>query len=98
MTELTSMIAWENLIESGKILGRQAEALRILAENGPMTAQELQQRGSRPGLWKRLSELQKKGYVEVLTLRSCSVTGELSKVWSVKRVNPQFSLSLEGNR
>jgi hypothetical protein len=77
----TSREAWADLQRSGRLGDKQMEALAIVKDHGPCTGQELQKFASSPSLWKRLSELRRKGHVIEHSKRRCSVTGRKAITW-----------------
>ncbi len=53
-----------------------------------MTGQELAKLAKTPGIWKRLSELKRRGLICSLAKRPCKVTGRLSAVWQTSSAEP----------
>lgn len=61
--------------------GRRALAHKLLLERGPMTARELDREAGVSGLWKRLSDLERDGFVFIAGKRPCRVTGKNVVAW-----------------
>ena len=90
MTRDTSIEAYRDLVESGKINERQAVVLDALDRHGPCTARELGEKADLTqvyGYWVRLSELRRKGLVAEEPKRKCSVTQKNVIVWRATRRN-----------
>ncbi len=84
---------------SGTLTVRQCEVLALLTEWPGRTAQELQEHTAMRGVWKRLSELRKKGYLVEKGTKKCSITGRNAIVWSLatrgKKVESMRALSYD---
>lgn len=83
--EVTSAIAYREIEAEGITSHLQAEVYQCLSEHGPLTAGEIYEilgRG-KYSYHKRLSELEKLGYIKSITKRKCATTGRLAKVWEV---------------
>lgn len=73
--------------DSGRLGERQIEVLTVLLYNEkPMTGQEVTLKV--PSGWKRLSELEKMGFVREVGTRICSVTGEKAAEWAIEENQP----------
>ncbi len=83
MARETSRTAWEEYQDSearGKAI---KTAISTLVKNGPMTGQEMSNAAGHPGLWKRLSEMERMGFVETKGKRRCGVTHKTAMVWAL---------------
>ena len=82
MTE-TSRQAWAELQDS--LPERQLEVLDALTElervRGPVTAGELGAASGIVGVWKRFSELERKGFIRRASIRPCRITGRMVTAW-----------------
>jgi len=81
----TSRAAYERAEDEGILSRRRFLAYSTLLQRGPMTGQELSEAASVPGLWKRLSELEGRGYVRTTGTRLCAVTGFRAFIWQAVR-------------
>lgn len=57
--------------------------MEALSKHGPSTGREICTYSGHDGLWKRLSELSKDGYIEEKGKRPCTITGKKAIVWAV---------------
>lgn len=85
-TRETSREAYRQLLESGELPKRQADALAALIEHGPATSAEIIVRylpnGLNVNLWRaRFTELAARGLIEEVDSRRCKVTGRTALVW-----------------
>ncbi|HUS27589.1 MAG TPA: hypothetical protein VMZ53_03750 [Kofleriaceae bacterium] len=82
-TQETSRESYRILIESGKLRGKQAQALEAVMRHGPATSGEIiQTLGTNVNLWRaRFTELQGKGLIVEVGQRKCTVTGRSAIVW-----------------
>lgn len=83
MTRETSLEAYTQMVESGKLRGKQAEALAAIMKHGPATSAEIIQRlGTNVNLWRaRFTELAARGLITEVGSRKCTVTGRTALVW-----------------
>jgi len=83
----TSIEAYKAIRSNGVLGERQLEALALLAVHGPITALDLNTiataKGYTMGLWKRLSELKRLGYVREQGTKVDVISGRRSIVWEV---------------
>lgn len=77
----TSLRAYEEIRENGKLSERRWQAFDALFHHGPCTGQELCKIVGIPGLWKRLSELKRLGFAQEVGEKICTVTGMESIAW-----------------
>lgn len=83
--EVTSAIAYREIEALGITAELQAVVYECIEKYGPLTAGEMYEilgRG-RYSYHKRLSELEKLGYIKSVSRRKCSTNGKLAKVWEV---------------
>jgi hypothetical protein len=85
----TSRVAWNNLLNSGKLKGMYLKVTTALYHNGECTAREIDAFNKKTGLWKRTNELRKVGLIEEAGKRACNVTGEVSVTWRLPKVPPE---------
>jgi hypothetical protein len=94
----TSVEAYRT-IEFTDLLGqRQWQAYQIVFKHGPMTANELCKVAGKPGLWKRLSELERFGLVQAVGERPCKITGMNATLWEVTNGLPSKPIRKKSNR
>ena len=79
----TSREAWESIQRSGILTQRQKQAYVVLFEAGPMTGTQLVEYAKMPGLWKRLSELERAGVARRTRVVRCPVTDHNVWEWDV---------------
>lgn len=79
----TSAEAYEAIKESGLLGKMQLRVLEVVANHGPITANEVNERLGGYGYHKRLSELQRFGVVHTPESRKCSVTGRRCMLWEL---------------
>ncbi len=78
----TSAESFATLKDSGKLGRLHRAVLRGLGESKrPVTGRELSERAGLEGAWKRLSELEKLGFVQRVGTRKCFVTGKRATAW-----------------
>lgn len=84
-TRETSRIAYQQLVDSGQLKGRQAQALNATIKHGPATSAEIIDKddlGENVNLWRaRFTELQARGLIREVGQRKCKITGHLALVW-----------------
>lgn len=82
-TRETSREAYDQLVESGALKGKQAKALEQIVAHGPATSGEIIQRlGPNVNLWRaRFTELAARGLIVETGQRKCTVTGRTALVW-----------------
>lgn len=85
-TRATSRKAYEELIASGQLKGKQAIALHSVIEHGPATSGEIIVRhvpgGLNTNLWRaRFTELAARGLIVEAGTRKCEITGKSAIVW-----------------
>lgn len=83
MIRQTSVIAYNEIKDSGLLGKRQKHAYDVLYKKGPLTGNELSTYMNMPGQWKRCSELKKRGLAIEVGKRKCSITGKLALLWDV---------------
>lgn len=85
MTRATSREAYQALVDSGQLRGRQAEALWAVINNGPATSAEIISSaglGANVNLWRaRFTELVARGLIREVSARKCKITGRRALVW-----------------
>ena len=79
----TSIEAFKQIMASGLLGKRQKQAYKVLYENGSLTGSELSKMMGMNGQWKRCSELQKKGLVEIVGDKIDPVTKKRVYLWDV---------------
>lgn len=57
--------------------------IETLEKEGEMTSGELCVKAGRPGLWKRLSEMQQEGLLDIVGQRRCTISGKKANIWSL---------------
>lgn len=77
----TSKEAWDEYKESEDRDRCFKLVMDTLLKHGPLTGREICARAGHEGLWKRLSELSKEGFVEEAGKRMCTVTGKRAIMW-----------------
>jgi hypothetical protein len=87
--EYTSRLAWNNLLNSGKLKGMYLKVTAALYHNGECTAREIDAFNKKTGLWKRTHELRDLGLIEEAGKRACNVTGEEAVTWRLPKVPPE---------
>ena len=88
-SDYTSRLAWNNLLNSGKLKGMYLKVTTALYHNGECTAREIDAFNKKTGLWKRTDELRKLGIIEEAGKRVCNITGEMAVVWRLPKVPPE---------
>ena len=84
----TSLKAYEYITNTGLVSKRRAQVYAALHVHGPCTGSELRAATGVVGVWKRLSELERQGVVDVTGKRACQVTGRNALVWKTNRSTP----------
>jgi hypothetical protein len=85
----TSRVAWNNLLNSGKLKGMYLKVTAALYHNGECTAREIDAFNKKTGLWKRTNELRTLGLIEEADKRVCNITGEVAVTWRLPKVPPE---------
>jgi len=87
MTRETSIAAYHAVEESGLVSRMRLVVLKILAEHGPLTANELRRYGNpeiNSGIYTtRFSELRRMGLIYELEQRPCEITGINAISWEL---------------
>ena len=83
MARETSCKAWEEYQDSEARGEAIKLAISMFVKHGPMTGQELSHHAGHPGLWKRLSEMDRMGFVETQGKRPCRITHKTAMVWAL---------------
>lgn len=78
----TSKVAFREIKEDGTLGSLQRLAFDTLRRHGPLTGQELGALSGAPGIWKRLSELERRRLIKGDGTRKCRVTGRMAIVWA----------------
>lgn len=84
MARSTSKESWKDFKDSDSQALCYRAIIEILERNGNLTGREICKKAGRDGLWKRLSELRTRGFIEEAGKRICSVTGKKAIVWKLK--------------
>ena len=79
----TSKKAWEEYQDSDARGEAIKLAISTLVKHGPLTGQELSSKAGHSGLWKRLSEMERMGFVETGSKRKCRITNRTAYVWAL---------------
>jgi hypothetical protein len=84
--EETSKQAWEEYKDSEAKAKLQRIILAVLEENkgAALTGREICIKAGQEGLWKRLREMERLGWVGMKERRICSITGKTAYTWTVK--------------
>jgi hypothetical protein len=81
----TSTKSWHEFRNSEQQHRSYAAVIKVLsAKMVPMTGREICDAAGQEGLWKRLSEMEKVGWVVRVGKRECTVTGKTSNIWRLK--------------
>jgi hypothetical protein len=87
MTRETSIAAYHAVEDSGLVSRMRLVVLKILAEHGPLTANELRQHGDpkiNSGIYTtRFSELRRMGLIYEVEQRPCAITGVTAISWDL---------------
>lgn len=85
MTRATSRAAYEQLVASGALKGKQAGIMELVISRGPGTAAEILDGSpfdrNRNLARARFTELQARGLIAEAGARKCKVTGRAALVW-----------------
>ena len=84
--EETRKIAWEEYKDSESKSKSYNTILRVLNENKgeSLTGREICIKAAQEGLWKRLREMERQGWIIMKDRRFCSITGKLAYTWTVE--------------
>lgn len=86
MTRDTSRAAFDNLVKSGSVKGKQEEIMRVLVDLGASTSGEVLSYidGIRNvNAWRgRFTELQQRGLIREVAVRPCRISGRECIVWA----------------
>jgi len=86
VTASTSRAAFDDLVGSGQLVGKQKHLLKILMLTGPATSGEIIDQIGRVknvNAWRgRFTELQARGLIRQVGERPCKISGRLCIVWS----------------
>lgn len=85
----TSLKAYEEIKRDGTLSTRRLQALEGLVKHEPCTAMELSHWMGVPGLWKRLSELERFGVARPAGVKFCKITGKHAISWEVTGLKPE---------
>ena len=76
---------------------RQAQALELIAQHPGITAGELGIKSGVPELWKRLSELERKGLIQRDGFALFEPTGKWQTKWKIKEIQQELGLGNIGD-
>jgi predicted ArsR family transcriptional regulator len=83
----TSRRAYNALVASGLLVGKQEQIMAMLASRGPATSGELLARlapGENTNAWRaRFTELQGRGLIREVEQRRCKISGRTCVVWGL---------------
>lgn len=79
----TSVDVYYEILASGLLGDMQKDVVRILYKEAPLTGREINERGNGVSLHKRLSELERRGVVEAVGEKLCSITGYMVMAWAL---------------
>lgn len=86
VTASTSRAAFDDLVGSGQLVGKQKHLLKILMLTGPATSGEIIDQIGRVknvNAWRgRFTELQARGLIRQVGERPCKISGRLCIVWA----------------
>lgn len=81
----TSTKSWHEFRNSEQQQQSYAAVIKVLSTKmTPMTGREICDAAGQEGLWKRLSEMEKVGWVVRVGKRTCTVTGKTANIWRLK--------------
>jgi hypothetical protein len=82
----TSKEAWDEVKGSGTQTENFKKILSVLnAHKGEaLTGREICIKAGQEGLWKRLREMERQGWITMKEKRPCTITGKLAYTWVVK--------------
>ena len=87
MAKRTSTEVWNKIQVNGWLRASQLAVYGYLFHNGPCTGQEVDEgllhQGKRGHFHKRLSELRRMGWVDVIGVRPCRITGNRVEAWDI---------------
>ena len=81
----TSIDAYHEVVEEGRLAESRLEVYQTLLAHGPMTASELERVSNNRYGHQRLSELRTRGLAAEVGKRPCQVTGRVVIVWAAVR-------------
>lgn len=82
----TSKESWKEYKSSEAHAESYKTILGVLSANKgePLTGREICVKASQEGLWKRLREMERLGWIILKDKRRCSVTGKTAYTWTVE--------------
>ncbi len=94
MVQETSIKAYREIREEGRLGNMQLQVYRAIVENPNKTDRELSKLANMEvAHWTaRRNELWHKGYIETPGKRECSITSRLAMVWRIKTIQEQPTL------
>jgi hypothetical protein len=82
----TSRKAWDEIKDSEAQAESFKTVLAVLTANKgqALTGREICAKASQEGLWKRLREMERMGWITMQDKRPCTITGKTAYTWTVK--------------
>jgi hypothetical protein len=80
----TSKMAFKTIKQDGTLSKCQQMVIEALRGcQTPLTANEICGLMGHPGLWKRVSELERSGQLQKCDMRTCKITGKMAYTWKL---------------